>query len=380
MAGRKGRPKGRCGFAKAVIFCSATFTAAAACAGTRSQASRSIKKAPRNANGMTRDGQGRLVVCHHFSRCVDRVEADGSITVIASSYRGYKLNRPNDVVVKSDGSIYFTDPPPRPPLTPPEHTPEQDCAGVYRVSPDLTTINRIVSTFVNPNGLCFSPDEKILYINDSNAHWKLIKAYDVEGNGAVDLGSERLFCDLKGDPRSGHPDGMKCDVEGNVYCTGPGGIWVIDPKRRPHRHDPDRRSSGQAVNWGETTGRRSISPGAPTINRIRLEIPGIPVPRSAIKARGLSCFRDRALRHHLDQVGAVRGRAVNVGQQSAGRDWSAHRALRRPVGFQRGLKRGTRMTPFWAAPVAATRTSPDLVAATKTPVNAKRDAGWRNLA
>ena len=95
------------------------------------------KEGTANANGMTRDRQGRLVVCHHFSRCVDRLEADGTITVIADRYRGLKLNRPNDVVVKSDGAIYFSDPPPRPPLTPPEHTPELDIAGVYRVSPDL---------------------------------------------------------------------------------------------------------------------------------------------------------------------------------------------------------------------------------------------------
>ena len=105
--------------------------------GLRRRASRSTRRDTANANGMTRDRQGRLVVCHHFSRCVDREEADGSITVIADRYKGSKLNRPNDVVVKSDGSIYFSDPPPRPPLTPPEHTPELDIAGVYRVSPDL---------------------------------------------------------------------------------------------------------------------------------------------------------------------------------------------------------------------------------------------------
>ena len=125
--------------------------------------------------------------------------------MIADRYRGLKLNRPNDVVVKSDGSIYFSDPPPRPPLTPPEHTPELDIAGVYRVSADLKQMNMIIRDFVNPNGLCFSPDEKILYVNDSNRHRKLIMAYDVEGNGMVDLGSARLFCDMKGDDRARQP-------------------------------------------------------------------------------------------------------------------------------------------------------------------------------
>ena len=156
-----------------------------------------------NANGMTRDLQGRLIACHHISRCVDREEADGTVTVIAGRYRGMQFNRPNDVVVHTDGSIYFTDPPPRPPLTPPGHHAEIDAAGVYRVSADLARVNMVIRNFVNPNGLCFSPDEKTLYVNDSNAGRKLIMAYDVEANGMPDLGSERLFCDMKGDPRRG---------------------------------------------------------------------------------------------------------------------------------------------------------------------------------
>lgn len=234
-----------------------------------------------NANGMTRDTQGRLVVCHHFSRCVDREEPDGSITVIADRYRGLKFNRPNDVVVKSDGSIYFTDPPPRPPLTPPEHTPEQDAAGVYRVSADLSQINMVAKNFVNPNGLCFSPDEKILYVNDSNAHRKLITAYDVEANGMLDLGSERLFCDMRGDKRPGGPDGMKVDVEGNLYCTGPGGIWVLDPAGT---HIGTILSDAHPINmnWGGDDWSTLYFTGRTSLNRIRLGIPGVPVPRGRI--------------------------------------------------------------------------------------------------
>jgi len=232
-----------------------------------------------NANGMTRDVQGRLVVCHHFSRRVDRVEPDGSVTVIADNYRGLKLNRPNDVVVKSDGSIYFTDPPPRPPLTPPEHTPELDMAGVYRVSADLSQINLLVRTFANPNGLAFSPDEKILYINDSNRHVKHIRAFEVEGNGTLDLGSERLFCSMLGDDRPGAPDGMKVDVEGNVYCTGPGGIWVLDPEGN-HIGTILHRAVNMA--WGGDDWTTMFFTGPTTINRIQLAIPGIPVPRGEV--------------------------------------------------------------------------------------------------
>src|SRR5919197_5387548 len=226
-----------------------------------------------NGNGQTRDRQGRLVVCHHFSRCVDREEADGTITVIADSYHGLKLNRPNDVVVKSDGSVYFSDPPPRPPLTPPEHTPELDIAAFYRVSPDLSQINMLVRDFVNPNGLCFSPDEKVLYINDSNRHRKHIRAFDVESNGMVDLGSERLFCDMKGDDRPGGPDGMKCDVEGNVYCTGPGGIWVLTPEGE---HIGTILQRAVNLNWGGDDWTTLYFTGPTTLPRIKLSIPGIP--------------------------------------------------------------------------------------------------------
>jgi gluconolactonase len=231
-----------------------------------------------NANGMTRDLQGRLVICHHFSRRVDRIEPDGSVTVIADNYRGLKLNRPNDVVVKSDGSIYFTDPPPRPPLTPPEHTPELDIAGVYRVTADLAQTNMVVRDFVNPNGLCFSPDESVLYVNDSNRFRKHIRAFDLDVNGMLDLGSDRLFCDLKGDDRPGSPDGMKVDVEGNLYCTGPGGIWVIDSSGE-HIGTivtlPDRPVN---MAWGGEDWTTLFFTTPTTINRIRLNVPGIPVP------------------------------------------------------------------------------------------------------
>lgn len=237
------------------------------------------KEGTANANGQTRDQQGRLVACHHFSRCVDRLEADGSVTVIADRYRGLKLNRPNDVVVKSDGAIYFSDPPPRPPLTPPEHTPELDIAAFYRVSADLSQINMLVRDFVNPNGLCFSPDEKVLYLNDSNRHRKHIRAYDVEVNGMLDLGSERMFCDMRGDDRPGVPDGMKVDVEGNVYCTGPGGIWVLSPEGE-HIGTIGHRAVN--LNWGDDDWQTLYFTGPTTLHRIRLNIPGIPVPRGLL--------------------------------------------------------------------------------------------------
>ena len=170
------------------------------------------------ANGLTRDLQGRLVACEHETRRVTRQELDGSLTVIANSFQGRRLNRPNDVVVKSDGAIYFTDP-----WTSPA-TPEQwdlTFAGVFRVSPDLGTLTLLVDDFLLPNGLAFSPDESVLYINDTRRGH--IRAFDLLPNGTLAKQTDRVFADLRG-PEPGVPDGMKVDVEGNVYCGGAGGI------------------------------------------------------------------------------------------------------------------------------------------------------------
>ena len=175
------------------------------------------------ANGLTRDLQGRLIACEHDSRRVTRTEPDGSITVVASSFQGRRLNRPNDVVVKSDGCIYFTDPWTLP--TPPEQWDHQ-YSGVYRVTPDLGTITLLVDDFVIPNGLAFSPDESVLYINDSRRGH--IRAFDLNPNGSLARQTDRIFADLTGEA-PGVPDGMKVDVEGNVYCGGSGGLWVMDP-------------------------------------------------------------------------------------------------------------------------------------------------------
>jgi gluconolactonase len=174
------------------------------------------------ANGLTRDLQGRLVACEHDSRRVTRQEQDGSVTVVANSFQGRQLNRPNDVVVKSDGSIYFTDP-----WTSPAAPQQWDLtvSGVYRVTPDLGTISLLADDFTLPNGLAFSPDESVLYINDSRRGH--IRAFDLLPNGMLAKQTDRVFADLRG-AEPGVPDGMKVDVEGNVYCGGAGGLWILD--------------------------------------------------------------------------------------------------------------------------------------------------------
>ena len=187
------------------------------------------------ANGLTRDLQGRLLSAEHDGRRVARLSRDGErVTVIANSFQGRQLNRPNDVVVKSDGSIYFTDPWTFPRVA---NQWEQTISGVYRVSPDLGTMTLLVADFTLPNGLAFSPDESILYVNDSRRGH--IRAFDVLPTGGIALSSDRVFADLRGD-RPGVPDGMKVDVEGNVYCGGSGGLWIPRLQRQAPGHGGPR--------------------------------------------------------------------------------------------------------------------------------------------
>lgn len=180
-----------------------------------------------HANGMTLDREGRLVVCGWGGRTLFRFEKDGSRRTLATQYAGKKLNSPNDVVVKSDGYIYFTDPPGG--LFNVGHVGSDlqrylEVQPVFRLSPDGRELTIVTTDFVYPNGLCFSPDEKILYVNCSRE--RVIRAYDVLADGAV--ANMRLFYKYT-DAEHGNPDGIKCDVDGNVWCTGPAGIQVHKP-------------------------------------------------------------------------------------------------------------------------------------------------------
>jgi gluconolactonase len=177
-----------------------------------------------NSNGNTRDRQGRLVTCEHLTRRVTRTEPDGSITVIADKYKGKRLNSPNDVVVKSDGSIWFTDPS-YGILTEFEGSrSEQEQGGcyVYRVDPKTGEITTVVEDFVKPNGLAFSPDEKILYVADSAASHDPNAPHHIRAFDVVDgkkLTNSRVFCDIKG---GSIPDGFRVDVNGNVWTSADG--------------------------------------------------------------------------------------------------------------------------------------------------------------
>jgi gluconolactonase len=224
------------------------------------------------ANGLTRDLQGRLVACEHDSRRVTRQEPDGSITVVANSFQGRQLNRPNDVVVKSDGCIYFTDP-----WTSPNAPQQWDLtfSGVYRVTPDLGTLTLLVDDFALPNGLAFSPDESVLYINDSRRGH--IRAFDVTPNGTLARASDRLFVDLRG-AEPGVPDGMKVDVEGNVYCGGAGGLWIIDPSGKKLGRIVHGAPATTNLAFGGADWKTLYFTSRNHLGAVNVKIPGIPVP------------------------------------------------------------------------------------------------------
>jgi gluconolactonase len=233
----------------------------------------SLLAAPTNrANGLTRDLEGRLIACEHDSRRVTRQEADGGITVVANSFQGRQLNRPNDVVVKSDGSIYFTDP-----WTSPVPPNEWDLpfSGVYRVSPDLGTLSLIISDFVLPNGLAFSPDESVLYINDSRRGH--IRAFELMPNGMLARQTDRVFADLTG-PEPGVPDGMKVDVEGNVYCGGSGGLWVLDRSGRKLGRIVHGAPATTNLAFGGDDWKTLYFTSRNHLGAVPVKVAGIPVP------------------------------------------------------------------------------------------------------
>jgi len=230
-----------------------------------------FKKPTNGANGLTRDVQGRLVACEGIGRRVTREEADGSITVIAASFQGRRLNRPNDVVVKSDGAIYFSDPMGN---AVPDQT-DLGYAGVYRVSPDLGTITLLVNDFVTPNGIAFSPDEGVLYINDSRK--RHIRAFDMAPNGTLARQTDRVFADLGG-TEPGVPDGMKVDTAGNVYCGGAGGIYVMDSKGKKLGRIVHGQPATTNMAFGGDDWKTLFFTSRTMIGSFNVKIPGMPVP------------------------------------------------------------------------------------------------------
>jgi len=222
------------------------------------------------ANGNTYDSQGHILTCEHASSRVTRSNADGSgYEVLASHYAGKELNSPNDIVVKSDGSVYFTDPP-FGRIIPwgVARTQELDFAGVYRLEPETGSLTLLVDDFVGPNGLCFSLDEKRLFVNDTmQGH---IRVFDVQADGT--LANGRLWVDVTGEA-DGVPDGMKVDSAGNLFSCGPGGIHIFDANANDL--GVIRAPEGCAnFTWGNDDLCTLYMTASTSLYRVRVEVPG----------------------------------------------------------------------------------------------------------
>lgn len=223
-------------------------------------------------NGMTLDNDGNLIVCEHVTSSVVRERPDGRRDVLASHWGSSYLNSPNDVIVASNGSILFTDPTyGRMPGFGIERAQELDFQGVYRIAPD-GTLTLLVDDFAQPNGLCFSPDESLLYINDTvHAH---IRVFDVGPNH--ELSNGRVFAENIGDgdlAKGGLVDGMKIDEHGNVYVTGPEGVWVFSTDGEHLGVIRVPESVGN-INWGDDDWRTMYIPASTSVYRVRLNVAG----------------------------------------------------------------------------------------------------------
>jgi gluconolactonase len=226
-------------------------------------------------NGTTFDLQGRLVLCEGGNRRVTRTSADGRVEVLMDRYEGKRLNRPNDVVCRSDGSLYFTDPGLRVPLA----DREVPHAGVYRIAPDGTT--SLVADCEYPNGLAFSPDGRMLYV--ANTRWtQYIHAFELDASGSVVR--RRIFADMSSDETDGVPDGMKVDVEGRIYCTGPGGTWVFAPDgtKLGIIRTPEVPAN---LAFGGPDLRTLFFTARTSIYTMRVKVPGQPHPWYRVRAR-----------------------------------------------------------------------------------------------
>lgn len=237
------------------------------------------------SNGLTLDARGRITVAGHAARDIYRFESSdphGKITILADAYEGKKLNSPNDLVYRSDGSLYFTDPPYGLP-TQSDSDPKKELKvnGVYRLSgalthkpgaqPDPSRLQLLIADLPRPNGIAFSPDEKYLYV-DNTAPQKIWKRYRVKADGTLADGV--IFCDATSDKGRGSPDGMKVDEKGNIYSAGPGGIWIFSAEGK-HLGTIEMPEITSNVAWGGADDKTLFITASHSVYSIRLKIRGI---------------------------------------------------------------------------------------------------------
>jgi gluconolactonase len=230
------------------------------------------------SNGLTWDRTGALLACEHLHRRVSRTTPDGSAVSLVESYQGRRLNSPNDLVVRSDGAVYFTDPP---------YgilnddigavaDQEQPVNGLYLLRPGETEPVLLAEGFDRPNGLAFTPDESRLYVADTSRY--RIHLFDVQPDGT--LANDRIFAEFDAADGEGRPDGMKVDVAGDLFTTGPGGLWVLAPdgSRLAHVRLPEKAAN---CAWGGPDLRTLYICASTSLYRLPVRLPGIPAfPRS----------------------------------------------------------------------------------------------------
>ncbi|MFB3829777.1 MAG: SMP-30/gluconolactonase/LRE family protein [Bryobacteraceae bacterium] len=228
-----------------------------------------FRESSNGANGLALDREGRVVACEQLGRRLVRYERDGKLTVLAERYEGKHLNSPNDVVCRSDGSLYFTDPPYGLPKQDADPAKELAFNGVYRLAKGKLQL--LHKELTRPNGIAFSPDEKVLYVANSDGKRKIWMRFDVRRDGALANGS--VFYDATSVTAPGGPDGMKVDTAGNLYCTGPGGIWIFSPAAR-HLGTIQFPETPANCAWGGTDGKTLYVTARTGLYRIRLNIAG----------------------------------------------------------------------------------------------------------
>ena len=221
------------------------------------------------SNGLTLDRQGRLTINEHGNRRVTRLEKTGALTVLADRYHGKRLNSPNDLVYRSDGALYFTDPPFGLPKFFDDQRKELPFSGVFcLVGGEL----KLVATdLAGPNGIAFSPDERYLYVSNWDAQRKVVMRYEVRPDGT--LASGRVFFDMTGAPGEDALDGMKVDQRGNLYVSGPGGVWILSAEGK-HLGTLRGPEHPHIMAWGDADGRTLYLTAQTGLYRIRVNIPG----------------------------------------------------------------------------------------------------------
>jgi gluconolactonase len=222
------------------------------------------------SNGLTLDREGRLTINQHGNRRVIRLEKNGQVTVLADNYQGKRLNSPNDLVYKSDGTLYFTDPPFGLPKVFEDPRKELPFSGVFMVKNGKT--QPLTSELKGPNGLAFSPDEKYFYVDNWDPERKIVMRYEVQPDGTLAHG--KVFFDMTSAPGEDALDGIKVDEKGNLYVSGPGGLWILSPEGK-HLGTIVGPEHPHNFAWGDADGKTLYMCARTGLYRIRLNVAGI---------------------------------------------------------------------------------------------------------